>query len=222
MPGRSRGRRDGAPISRRTTFASVTGTPELPSQFLKAMKVKEGLLRRQSRSIVPKDRPRLKGEMDLGNAGAWRFKRERRLQNSAARSSLGMATRGTKSKKSFCDSCASCGEPAWLTRSHPSLKTDKDKDAGGTPALPGVLSRQHGGRCPAGDFSRIRRAPCPPFELEKPLVLAYSFRLPVASGPPFGSGNRPAPGRKVFPPGTDREPRSRRPAGQQQFGAELH
>ena len=189
------------------------------------MKVKEGLLRRQSRSIVPKDRPRLKGEMDLGNAGPGQ---RLAIQTREALAKFGngiFARNGHKRhkiKKSYCDSCAFCGEPAWLTRSHPSLKRDKDKDAGGTPALPGVLSRQCGGRCPAGDFSRIRRAPCPPFELEKPPVLAYSFRLPVAPCPPSGSGNRPAPGRTVFPPGTDRVPRSRRPAGQQQFGAQLH
>ncbi|MCY3758135.1 MAG: hypothetical protein OXG96_10470 [Acidobacteria bacterium] len=58
----------------------------------------------------------------------------RRLQDSAAGSLQGMATKGTKTQKDwnidktrnqknlFCDFCAFCGEPAWLTRSHPILK----------------------------------------------------------------------------------------------------
>ena len=56
-------------------------------------------------------------------------KQERRLQNAAAGFLPGMATKGTKTQKerneiknSFCDFCAFCGEPAFLTRSHPILK----------------------------------------------------------------------------------------------------
>ena len=53
----------------------------------------------------------------------------RHLQNSTAGPLPGMATKGTKTqkerndiKKSFCDFCAFCGEPAFLTRSHPILR----------------------------------------------------------------------------------------------------
>ena len=64
---------------------------------------------------------------------------------------------------------------------------------------------------PAGD----------PFELEKPLGLTYSSRLPVATGPTSGFPEIGQPtGGRFSRPGRIANLESWRPAGQQQFVAE--